>query len=33
MKPGFEELDVKDQKITGKLKKIANYVLLGVVIF
>jgi hypothetical protein len=38
MKPGFEELDIKDQKIIGKIKKIAfcvffNYVLLGVVIF
>jgi len=33
MKPGFEELDIKDQKIIGKLKKIAYYSLLGVVIF
>lgn len=43
IKPGFEEMDIKDQKIIGKLLKlvifiyleirIEYYVLLGVVIF
>jgi len=33
MKPGFEELDIKDQKLIGKLKKIAYYSLLSVAIF